>query len=125
MAELLEALSSSSAFSRGHPTAGNLQDTSMAQVFREVLLTGSVVVDESFDQPRQAGVKPPLGRCFECGWLHNEVITPTQVAYTFASPLHKRYVQCMLSGNLEERTISANSIEDLHNSSAIVYGPRV
>ena len=121
MAELLETLSSSSAFSRGLPTAGNLQDTSMAQVFREALLTGSLV-DESFDQPRQAVVKSPLRRCIEYGWLHNEVITPTQVAYTFASPLHKRYgyVQCMLLGNLEEGTISENSIEDFVNPSALV-----
>ena len=111
MAKLLESLSTSSAFPRGLPTIGNLQDTSIADVFRDVLLTGSIVVDESFDQPSKA-VKYPLRRCFEYGWLHNEVITPTQVAYTFASPLHKRYVQCMLLGNLEEGTISENRIED-------------
>ena len=111
MAELLKSLSSSSAFSRGLPTIGNLQDTSIADVFRDVLLTGSIVVDESFDQPSKVA-KSPLRRCFEYGWLHNEVITPTQAAYTFASPLHKRYVQCMLLGNLEEGTISENRIED-------------
>ena len=111
MAELLESLSTSSAFPRGLPTIGNLQDTSIAEVFRDVLLTGSIVVDESFDQPSKVA-KSPLRRCFEYGWLHNEVITPTQVAYTFASPLHKRYVQCMLLGNLEEGTISESRIED-------------
>ena len=111
MAELLKSLSSSSAFPRGLPTIGNLQDTSIADVFRDVLLTGSIVVDESFDQPSKVA-KSPLQRCFEYGWLHNEVITPTQVAYTFASPLHKRYVQCMLLGNLEEATISESRIED-------------
>jgi hypothetical protein len=100
MTELLEALSSSSSFSRGLPKTGDLQDTSLVQVLRDVLLTGSIVVDNSFDELSMAAVKSPLRRCFELGWLHNEVITPTQVAYTFASPLHKRYVHCMILGTL-------------------------
>lgn len=100
MTELLEALSSSSAFSRGVPKTGDLQDTPLVQVLRDVLRTGSIVVNDSSDDLSVDTVKSPLRRCFESGWLHNEVINDTQVAYTFASPLHKRYVQCMLLGTL-------------------------
>jgi hypothetical protein len=112
VAKLLESLTTSSAFSRGLPATGNLQQPSLAQVFRDVLLTGSIVVDEAFDQPSK---KSPLRICFESGWLHNEItnpLNPTRVTYTFASPLHERYVQCMLLGNLEEGIISESCIKD-------------
>jgi len=115
MAELLESLTTSSTFSRGLPVTEHLQHLPLAQVFREVLLTGSIVVDEAFNQPSEAAVKSPLRICFESGWLHNEIINPlnpTRVTYTFASPLHERYVQCMLLGNLEEGVISESRIKD-------------
>jgi hypothetical protein len=64
MAKLLEVLTSSSTFSRGLPMTGNFQDTSLAQAFPDVLLTGSIVVDESFDQPRKAAVNPPPSEMF-------------------------------------------------------------
>jgi hypothetical protein len=67
----------------------------------------------SLDQPIKGVVKSPLWRCFEYRWLHNEVITPSQVVYMFASPLHKQYVQCMPLGNLEKGAISKNCIEDI------------
>jgi hypothetical protein len=38
--------------------------------------------------------------------------SPTEALYTFLSPLHMRYVQWMLLGNLDNGVISENSIVD-------------
>lgn len=112
MFDLLKTLSTSSVFGRGLPATTHLQNPSFTQVFWEVLQTGGIVVPEPLDQLGRVSEKTPLRKCFEHGWLHNEVFSPTEVLYTFASPLHMRYVQWMLLGNLDEGVISENSIVD-------------
>ena len=112
MFDLLKTLSTSSVFGKGLPATAHLQNPSFAQVFREVLQTGGIVVPEPFDQLGEVSEKTPLRKCFELGWLHNEVCSPTEVLYKFASPLHMRYVQWMLLDNLDEGVIAENSIVD-------------
>ena len=112
MFDLLKTLSTSSVFGRGLPATKDLQNPSYAQVFRNVLQTGGIVVPEALDQLSEVLEKPPLRQCFESGWLHNEVFSPTEILYTFASPLHMRYVQWMLESNLEEGVISEDGIVD-------------
>lgn len=112
MIDLLKALSSTSVFGRGLPPTAYLQDESYAQVFRQVMQKGGVVVPQPFDQLGDVSEKTPLRMCFELGWLHNELISPTEVIYTFSSPLHMRSVQWMLLGNQDKAIISENSIID-------------
>ena len=117
MAELLEALSSSSAFSRGLPTAGNLQYTSMAQVFREALLTGSLVPPGGAGQKTHP-VKSPLRRCFEYGWL--QLSPPLRLR----TRLRRRYISDMDMFNVchwvtlrrapSPKTVSNTSSTPLH-----------
>lgn len=99
--KLLQSMAVLSTFSRGLPTRQNLLDTPLAQIFRQVLLEGSIIMEESPDLlSRTPMVKSPLRTCFVRGWLHNsEILNDNRVAYTFPSPLHMRYVQCLLLGN--------------------------
>ena len=110
MIDLLKALSSSSVFGRGLPSTTYLQNASFAKVFREVIQTGGVVVPEVLDQLGEVPGKTALRKCFEFGWLYNEAIGPTEVLYTFPSPLHMRYIQLRLLGNLDGGIISENNI---------------
>ncbi|KIM77705.1 hypothetical protein PILCRDRAFT_11794 [Piloderma croceum F 1598] len=96
MIDLLMALASSSVFGRGLPSTTYLQDASFAKVFQEVIQTGGIVVPEVFDQLGEVPEKTALRKCFEFGWLYNEAIGPTEVLYTFPSPLHMRYIQLRL-----------------------------
>jgi hypothetical protein len=112
MIDLLKAPSSTSLFGRGLPTTTYLQNESYAQVFRQVIQAGGLVVPQPHDQLGEVLEKTPLRMCFELGWLYNEAISPAEVIYTFSSPLHMRYVQWMLLGNQDEAIISENSIID-------------
>jgi hypothetical protein len=112
MFDLLKALTSSSVFGRGPPARADLRGPSFAQAFPQVVQTGGVVVPEPLEQLSKVSQKTPLQKCFEFGWLHNEAISDTEVLYTFASPLHMRYIQWMLLGNLDEGVISENKIVD-------------
>ncbi|KIM71678.1 hypothetical protein PILCRDRAFT_8231 [Piloderma croceum F 1598] len=77
-----------------------------------VIQEGGLVVSQLLDQLDEVSEKTPLRMCWELGWLHNELISPTEVIYTFLSPLHMRYVQWMLLGNQDDAIISENSIID-------------
>jgi hypothetical protein len=112
MIDLPTTLSISSVFRRGLPDTTYLQNPSFAQVLQEVLQAGDIVVPGLHDQPRRGFGEKPLRKYFEHGWLHNEVFSPTEALYTFLSPLHMRYVQWMLLGNLDNGVISENSIVD-------------
>jgi len=112
MIDLLKALSSTSVFGRGLPTTAYLQNEFYAQVFRQVIQKGGLVVPQPLDQLDEVSEKTPLRMCLELGWLHNEAISPTEVIYTFSSPLHMRCVQWMLLGNQDEAIISENSVID-------------
>jgi hypothetical protein len=112
MVDLLKALLSSSVFGRGLSTMGYLQNESYAQVFRQVIQEGGLVVPQHVDQLGDVSEKNPLQICFERGWLYNEAINPAEVIYTFPSPLHMRYMQWVLLGNQDEAIISENSIID-------------
>jgi hypothetical protein len=79
MTELLKALSSSSAFSRGLPKTGDLQDTSLVQVFRDVLLAGSIVVDYSFDELSMAAVKSLFGDALNWGGFTTKLSPPPRL----------------------------------------------
>ncbi|TDL20257.1 hypothetical protein BD410DRAFT_899617 [Rickenella mellea] len=89
--ELMENLRGLTLFVRGLPFQHELQEPDIAMVFQKVLENGSIVV-------WQPSEDPSLQECFHEGWLHNEPVGRSDgpVAYTFATPLHRRYVQWML-----------------------------
>ncbi|TDL20263.1 hypothetical protein BD410DRAFT_841385 [Rickenella mellea] len=88
---LMETLRGLTLFVRGLPFQHELEEPNIADVFRKVIHDGSMVV-------WRISEVPGLLECFERGWLHNEPVreADAQVAYAFATPLHKRYVQWLL-----------------------------
>jgi hypothetical protein len=80
---------------RGLPQYHHIQrDNGLVETFRNVLRDGRVSIAES--------TKPPssLNICIKSGWLHNNLrpLTPGMSDFVFASPWHRRYVECLLHG---------------------------
>ena len=103
---LFKKLAGASAFVRGLPVDKDLQNVAVAKVFSLVLRNGHVTkADFTNDSELQL--------CFRNGWLHADKhgISPEEtVAYFFASPLHRWYVEWKLWDNYPAPSIEMGDI---------------
>jgi hypothetical protein len=72
-------------FSRGLPSVNDLQQATVATVFRKLLTHGSIIASENHDEDF----------CHRCGWMRSEQLSG-KICYTFPSPLHAMYVSWRL-----------------------------
>ncbi|KIM47491.1 hypothetical protein M413DRAFT_22148 [Hebeloma cylindrosporum] len=120
---LFRDLSRKSIFSKGLPSMEHLQRPAVTKILQEVLRCGG---EKPISDPLDPGeiMDPGLRTCVEKGWLYNK---PTRSNiestrdYTFASPLHCRFVQWMLLGGPDwkptEDELTAFALEIMRNFS--------
>lgn len=110
---LFHSLAGKSIFSRGLPKVEYLGDPALAKVFRQVSRFGAidVVVPPSFSRK---GLDPSISLAHRNGWLYSEQTKPSQATlrYTFASPLHERYVEWILFKMPRNPEISEKKLVD-------------
>jgi hypothetical protein len=100
VAALFRALAGKSKISRGLPKMEYLQRPAVAEILKEVLRCGK----KSFVDPLPHSdevIDPAFTTCIKNGWLYNQHSSPMCATrhYTFASPLHRRFVEWMFFGN--------------------------
>ena len=96
---------------KGVPLDDDLKDPDIADVFSAVLRDG-FVTNTDF----KGTTLGKLQLCFRNGWLHTDITIRDQwhiVAYFFASPLHRWYVEWKLSEMLPAFPIQAPNILNL------------
>ena len=103
VAALFRALSGKSIFSRGLPKMEYLQRPAMAEILKEVLRCGKKSLVDPLPHSGEA-IDPVFTICIKNGWLYNQHSSPMCAThhYTFASPLHRRFVEWMFLGNPKE-----------------------
>lgn len=110
---LFFSLAGKSIFSRGLPKVEYLQEAALAKVFREVTRRGEiqVVVPPTFSSKK---MDPTISLAHKNGWLYSEQLKPSRATlhYTFASPLHQRYVEWILFGMPTNGTIKEKKVVD-------------
>ncbi|TDL25129.1 hypothetical protein BD410DRAFT_837373 [Rickenella mellea] len=109
--DLFKSLSRSDLFQKGVPSPEILSQPEISEVFREVLLNGAIISNTPIPVADTLDSSPPspLVLCYSRGWLHSELARPStdhSVAYTFPSPLHKRYIEWILDGGLPGWTLT-------------------
>jgi len=104
VANLFRALSGKSIFSRGLPKLQDLQQPALAKILLEVVRCGKKSVDEPYPFSCDV-VDPNLEICIKNGWLYSKPSGPMCAThdYTFASPLHRRFVEWMFLGDPEAK----------------------
>lgn len=113
MGTLFFSLAGKSIFSRGLPKVEYLQEAALAKLFREVTRRGEieVVVPPTFSSKK---MDPTILLAHKNGWLYSEQLKPSRAIlhYTFASPLHQRYVEWILFGMPTNGTIKEKKVVD-------------
>jgi len=122
--KFITSLMGPSVFWRGLPREQDLQNPSIAMVFRTVLKYHSVT-DQHFNiDERQA-----LQKCFSRGWLHSDLIGHSEkIGYFFPSPLHQTFVESFLNGSrnavISEATLRDFVVAICHKMSPVNFHAR-
>ena len=113
MGTLFFSLAGKSISSRGLPKVEYLQEAVLAEVFREVNHRSEieVIVPPTFSPNK---MDPTISLAHKNSWLYSELMKPSRATlrYTFASPLHRRYVEWILSGMPTNGTIKEKKVID-------------
>jgi len=110
---LFFGLAGKSIFSRGLPKVEYLQDAAISKVLAEVTRHGEieVVVPPAFSAKK---IDPTISLAHKNGWLYSEQTKPSRATlrYTFASPLHRQYVEWILFGMPSNGKIKEKKVVD-------------